>query len=557
MRQKQTTDGVTVNAIGGSHVVTLGLDLSEERRKGCLGFAIQREDHTQDERFWMKGMKTFAATDPGLGPGGQVSSRDHPFQSFQWADYSPKPGHAYTYTVVPLHGTPAALEEGPHASVEVSLEPEVGSTHSVFFNRGSVASQEYARRFQDKPPNELTGDQQTAAFDWLQRGLLDGLKAFIGRANGGDFAIHGAIYEFQWPAALKALADAAASGADVHIVYDGIAGAGNPEAANDEAIDAAGIRDSCHCLPRTTGNIMHNKFLVLSHKDKPVAVWTGSTNWTLNGIFGHANCGHIVEDEATAASFLEYWQELGTNPDKATETAWMAKHNPNPPDPWEADITTVFSPHAGQEVLTWYRDIAASAKDGLFMTFAFGMNQLFKDVYRKDDAVLRFALMEQAAVGKNKQQGEADILAIRKRPNVVIAIGNRIVTNSFDRWLAEMHGLGVHVQWVHTKFMLVDPLSDAPTIVVGSANFSAASTDTNNENMLVIRGDTRAADIYLGEYMRLYSHYAFREAVAIAQANNETDFQPSKLAPDDSWQQEYFEPGNDRSVRRQYFAQTG
>ena len=32
----------------------------------------------------------------------------------------------------------------------------------------------------------------------------------------------------------------------------------------------------------------------------------------------------------------------------------------------------------------------------------------------------------------------------------------------------------------------------------------------------MIRDDTRVADIYLGEFMRLFSHYAFRESVALA-----------------------------------------
>jgi len=558
VRKRESADGVTVNAVAGTHVVTLGLDLDEERRGGCLGFAVQREDHTEDERTWMTGMKTFAETDPHLG--GQVSSREHPFQSFQWADYSAKPGRRYTYNVIPLHGEPAALEEGPRASVEVTTETEVGATHSVFFNRGSVATQEYARRFQNKAPPELTGDFQLAALNWLQRGLLDALRGFIGRAKGSDFALHGAIYEFQWKGALEALRDAAASGADVNIVYDGIEGDKHPKPANEAAIEAAGIGTSCQCRPRTTGTIMHNKFLVLSHKDKPVAVWTGSTNWTLNGIFGQMNCGHIVEDEATATSFLEYWKELGTNPKPSKETAWMAEHNPLPPDPLDADIAAVFSPHAkDQPVLERYRDLASGAADALMMTFAFGMNDLFKEVYRNDDAVLRFALMEQAGVGRTAEQirqEEEAIQEIRARPNVVVAIGNRIVTNSFDRWLAEMPGMGEHVDWVHTKFMLVDPLSESPTIVTGSANFSGASATTNNENMLVIRGDKRAADIYVGEFMRLYSHYAFREAVAIAKANGETDFQPSNLAPDESWQTEYFEPGNDRFTRRRYFAQT-
>lgn len=70
------------------------------------------------------------------------------------------------------------------------------------------------------------------------------------------------------------------------------------------------------------------------------------------------------------------------------------------------------------------------------------------------------------------------------------------------------------VKWVHTKYMLIDALGKNPVTVTGSANFSQAGTDKNHENMLVIRGDRRVADIYLGEFMPLHSHYAFREAVA-------------------------------------------
>jgi hypothetical protein len=74
--------------------------------------------------------------------------------------------------------------------------------------------------------------------------------------------------------------------------------------------------------------------------------------------------------------------------------------------------------------------------------------------------------------------------------------------------------------------------------------------------MLVIRGDTRAADIYLGEYMRLYNHYAFRESVKISREKGETDWKPQHLETDwRKWQRDYFAPDHDRSLRREYFAQ--
>ena len=71
--------------------------------------------------------------------------------------------------------------------------------------------------------------------------------------------------------------------------------------------------------------------------------------------------------------------------------------------------------------------------------------------------------------------------------------------------------------------------------------------------MLVIKGDTRVADIYLGEFMRSFSHYAFREALKIAMDNGQSDWRPSFLRPDSSWQKEYFVPNTSRFLRRAYF----
>ena len=134
----------------------------------------------------------------------------------------------------------------------------------------------------------------------------------------------------------------------------------------------------------------------------------------------------------------------------------------------------------------------------------------------QEDNVLRFALMDKEGSGRGLAEAKATIAQIRALKNAVIAVGQNIELNEFDRWLKEISGISAneHVRWVHTKFMLVDPLSDDPVVITGSANFSGASVNTNHENMLVIRGDTRVADIYLGEFMRQFSSYAFRDAAA-------------------------------------------
>jgi phosphatidylserine/phosphatidylglycerophosphate/cardiolipin synthase-like enzyme len=96
--------------------------------------------------------------------------------------------------------------------------------------------------------------------------------------------------------------------------------------------------------------------------------------------------------------------------------------------------------------------------------------------------------------------------------------------------------------------MLIDPLGEEPIVIAGSANVSEASTDQNDENMLIVKGNNRVADIYLGEFMRLYSHHAFRESLTFANANPD----PKPLRTD-AWWRDYF-GGSSRSLRREFFA---
>jgi len=144
------------------------------------------------------------------------------------------------------------------------------------------------------------------------------------------------------------------------------------------------------------------------------------------------------------------------------------------------------------------------------------------------------------------------MLLLRLMKQNRFAVGSRIAVNSFDRWVKErLTGLNQHVQYIHTKFMLLNPLSDDPIIIAGSANFSEDSTKANDENMLVIRGNTRVADIYIGEYMRLWNHYAFREWASKQADPDDTAFR--HLEAGDTWTAEYF-GDTDRSRQRQYFA---
>jgi len=103
--------------------------------------------------------------------------------------------------------------------------------------------------------------------------------------------------------------------------------------------------------------------------------------------------------------------------------------------------------------------------------------------------------------------------------------------------------------------MLIDPLSDDPWVISGSANFSRNSTVNNDENMLVIRGNPRVVDMYLAEFMRLFDHFRFRGTALGAHASERAGKDPGlHLKPDDSWIAPYFEAENPKAQQRALFA---
>lgn len=551
--RKMVSGLVTVRAISGTHVVFLAFNMNRADAEGLMGFAIQRADLTEDETIWLRGNKTFASVRPSTGIE-DASSHDHPFQSFQWADYAAKPGYRYRYRIIPMYGAPGALTEKAATSVTIETEPSEGDAHDVYFNRGAIASQAFSRKF----PGLSLDEAGEPAYAWLARDLLPGLLNFIAKAMDDTYSLHAAIYELQWPDLLKAMKAAHQRGTKVRIIYH--AKDDKTGAANEEQIDEAGIRGLC--VPRANAKLMHNKFLVISKNDRPISVWIGSTNWSRNALFGQLNVGHAIHDTAIAGEFLKYWTELNSDPESDDVKNWTETSNPLPPVTEKDILTPVFSPHRGNAVFDWWIDLAGAPGKPLFMTFPFGIVKDFRPVFDKNDGVLRFALLDKYVNGGNAASRAAaieDIIRIRKFPNIGMALGERVFVDWVDGWLKESAPIGVNVNWVHTKFMLIDPLGNKPVTITGSANWSEASVNTNDEHMVVIRGDKRVADIYFGEFMRIFAHHRFRESVArhierFGSAAFNT-WKPQDLFADwRKWVPAHFDPGSEYDIKRRYFA---
>ena len=546
----------------GVNTVSFALTATDAARHGLLGFSIERS--TNNGPFhWLPGFKVFRSLVPNPSPTDQVSTYTHPIQSLVWDDFTLDPDTTYTYRSHPMRGTPAKPRRNQPISITIHTEQLTGGTHDVVFNRGVASSQAYQYRFGGLAPDKQpTPELRQEAFDWLSRDLDDRLLAFIASAGAGD-RLHGAFYEFSYGPVLDALVAAAGRGVEVRLVVDAKDAPSSPRDANNAAIEAAGFPpDTIIRRQARVSAIAHNKFLVLFRGDVPEQVWTGSTNLTTGGIFGQSNVGHLVRDAATAAAYSAYWDLLATDPGgrrddpaalkRSRNAAYIAATAALSPAPANRSgvvvgVTPVFSPRPDLSALQLYaRLIGADATSLVCATFAFGIAQEIQDAAAAGtpDGPLRFFLLDSL--------GKATVKLNASR-NVYEAWGSEL-DHPLGRWVAETNtrelGLNKHVAFIHDKFMLCDPLGPDPVVVSGSANFSRASTTDNDENMIIIRGDRRVADIYFTEFNRLFFHYYFRSVVQRLKAKDGSadDSASMDLVENDTWTAKYA-PGTLRAKR--------
>ena len=537
--------GFQVFAVSGVNTVSFAVDFDAADTAGLLGFAVEREDHKEDERYFMYGMKVFQSVVPNPGPTDKISTYEQPVQSFIWDDFTAKDGREYTYWFHPLKGTPKNLDRSaPPIEIKVKTEQLFSrGTHDIFFNRGVASSQAYRREFGNQKPDKIADPVlRERAYKWLTRDLRGAMLKFVDDAKSGDTLL-GCFYEFRYLPVAEALKAAIDRGVEVRLILDAKDNAFTdkhgkfheafPWEANKASVAAAKLPKTAIACWRSAnpGKIPHNKFMVLlkGAAKTPSEVWTGSTNLSDGGLYGQTNVGHWVRDQAVAGAFRDYWELLSRDPgarkgdDRQAASAAMASLRkqvadllPTPTD-WTTvaqGTTSVFSPRAGLKVLDMYVDMAdQSAKLGC-VTLAFGVNKGFKAKLANnlsDPDRLTFLLLEKE--DKPKANASTPYVPLTARQNVYSAWGSYI-KDPIYQWAKETNAkklqLNQHVSYIHSKFLLKDPLGDDPIVVTGSANFSDASTQGNDENMIIVRGDKRVADIYLTEFNRLFFHYYFR-----------------------------------------------
>eukprot|EP00434_Breviolum_minutum_P018127 symbB.v1.2.015991.t1/scaffold1193.1/size133507/10 len=412
------------------------------------------------------------------------------------------------------------LHVGAKVSLEVHTDTTLGEGDQVHFNRGVAGSQRFARL--SMGTREL-GPRSAEHWQWLSHGLEEALLSFIQRA-GDQWGLRCAFYEAHYPPVIRALADAKRRGASLGIVLDWKAAtwsedrkAPMPPLCNQSQQIyrfAVARRDANCCVVLPSASVLSPGLL------GKVLLRTGSTNITAGAIFGHSNVGHIVTQPDICQKYLKYWERLTEDPEKKDLAALNEKATPLPSEEnWKRVV--LFSPRLRwAEPLAFIAQLILRARSSVAFTAAFGIGREVAPALLAAGSegagvpIPTYLLLESQG---NWQASKDAVQALQSKANVRVAFGMHLeagsegdLASSRGGWLPEkLTGLNEHVRYVHTKILLIDMFSDEPIVITGSGNFSRASMESNDENMLLIRGDrnfTCNSEIDFKEVTRMLHH---------------------------------------------------
>ena len=519
MRFKKETGDIKLYAVAGTQTVLLAFDMAEAKVTGSdfMGFSIERVDKA-GKLTYLNGSKHFDSlindntiTDHKVKYASLV-------QAFFWKDYLADPGQKYTYTVKAMYGTARNFKWKYQNSLTVTTEELNKGKHSVYFNYGVTGSQGYAsnKEFGNQALKDLPAKTYQKALDYLSRELYnDGLKEFLKQAKTKKHSLYCAFYEIQYPEFIKELKDVKKKCKELQIVYSAQSGQNKDlkdnthSKGNFTSLKDAGLLSISH--KRTKANQPHNKFMILCKDDKPIEVWTGSTNITLSGIFGQSNTGHWIKDAAIARKYKQYWDTLKDNPSLAALSVVSETIQPDTDLTKLGDGTYVFfSPRnlpnpkgTTPPQLNSYVNLIDKAEELVCMIFPFNYDDVFKTVYDQNKDYLRLLIFEKSAQAKTAKSNADNDVDLK-------VTGGAVLESKVEQFVAEVSPKSTvdgGILYVHNKFIIIDPLGDNPAVLTGSANFSNASITGNDENSVFIKGDARVADIYLTEFNRMFEHF--------------------------------------------------
>jgi hypothetical protein len=574
-------DGLSLTVYRGEDMALLAFDVGASLRDPAfVGFGVEYQIDGRPGFFPVYNFLTFkklrlqaeafAAAHPNEPPDfSHKASMRSPLQRFRWIHVPSRPiDRRVTYRVSAMFWD--GDNQPPVARATTEATVDLGSnTRGTFFNagftRGYATSQAYLRNFPDgrhvlPPAGASELDFDTAPFEkvgreypWLGFEARRMLLEFLDECLADDgVSVDVYVYDFADPELVRRLA---AFKQRLRIVIDNSGSHGRAD--SDETAAAARLTISAgagNVARHKFSRLQHNKVIVAKRNGRAFAVFTGSTNFSLRGLYIQANNALLFRDTKIAGWYADAFAAgFPTGAGFAAKTiaaGWLTRRVTG-----AGTYRFCFSPHTDPAVSMG--PVAAAidgAKRSIFYAIAFRGAQTGPAdlaLNRIDaDKLLVMGVADKPGT-KNAPAGSTTVVQLPGRGRQALkpsALSGSLPEPFKSEWAG---GSGVRM---HHKFVICDFNTRSPVVYTGSSNLAAGGEHENGDNLIEIR-DPRVATAYGVEAVRIFDHYEFRDRMKRAETQPKAlDLAEPPTGNAKAWWETSFEKGHYKRRDRELFS---
>ena len=594
---------LSLKAYQGDAKTLLAFDLPKGEARNLAGFTIQCKPDGQAPYYIYNTLRFERpgdhAQDASESPN---SSLNAPIHKFRWL-HVPGSVHQgtkpflgeYTYVVTPRYfdgkGHLRPLDAGLSASLKIDVVPFAKDRLSLGFTRGFTQSQAFVHHFGksalirpkgkellfDTSQNSgvnARGEKYSFAdeYEWLgftaRQRIFEVLNEVLGDAT---LALDMFAYDLNEPDLMAIVLKLAAQGR-ARVILDNASlhhsgSSAKPEDRFEQAFRGA-KKGGAAILRGKFGSFAHDKVLIVHDREGPKKVLTGSTNFSVTGLYVNSNHVLVFDDREVAKTyggvFTEAWNTR-TDKAKAQQSTWSARDFPFGP-PSVPPMSVSFAPHAPARVRQILGDVAArikaeeKKKDGSVLFAVMQIDISKSAVYdtlktlHRNQSIFSFGISDTATGIRVYQPGSKSGVLVTGKP------ASTKLPPPFD----QVPGVGLGHQ-IHHKFVICGFNRADAVVYCGSSNLNEGGEEKNGDNLLEIH-DPDVATAFAIEALGLVDHFNFLDRYAgkakkdPAKARKPAELQHAAaeagwfLSTTDRWVKPYYDPKDLHCTDRKSFA---
>ncbi len=585
---KKNAHGFVIRAYCGDAKTLLAFDLPEEGIKNFAGFTIACTPKGKPT-YYLYNQLQFVHPEKHAQNKNEptYSTINAPIQKFRWL-HVPGLFHQdddvfygnYTYTVTPRYfdenGLLEVINKNLSSEVAVEVEPFKKGSIELAFTRGFVQSQGFANHFGNKAPfkpknakllfntsaiagKNNKGDSYSFKDEYVWSGFTarDKIFSILQQVQGDDdLSMDVFAYDLNEPDIMRILLQLGREGR-IRIILDNAKLHHDKDGTTAEDQFEAAFRKQAKTpeaiLRGSFERYQHNKVFIVKKNNQALYVLTGSTNFSVTGLYVNSNHIAVFHDLHIAEKYQEVFDEAWQ--DNVSGKKFQASPNASKTfsfdNPGLPQTHISFSPHEN--------------------TFAGKLLDKIVERINQEESSVLFAVMETDE--KAKGPVAPALIHFHKRTDlfscgitdstndihlykasspeglrITAKQGQTLLPPPFDK--EESIGIG---HQIHHKFIVCGFNTKKPVVWFGSSNLALGGEEENGDNLIEVH-DEDLATVFAIEAISLVDHFHFRDKHVMKKENKEQDHTgPYHLFTDSKWAQNYFDPGDLRYLDREVF----